>query len=72
MGVLHDVSSLSIESKLIASGLNRDQIDRAMKNLVGRDWKAVRAAQWLKPERLAKLHAGNHHRPCDRDGGRAR
>jgi len=48
MGVLHDVSSLSIESKLIASGLNRDQIDRAMKNLVGRDWKAVRVAQWLK------------------------
>jgi SOS response regulatory protein OraA/RecX len=48
MGVLHDISSLSIESKLVASGLSRDQIDRAMQHLVGRDWKRVRAGQWFK------------------------
>ena len=48
MGVLYDISSVSIEHRLIASGLSRDQIDRAMQQMVGRDWKAVRVSQWFK------------------------
>ena len=48
MGALHDASVSLMISKLMDSGLNGDQIDRAMRNMVGRDWKKMEVSLWFK------------------------
>ena len=47
MAALYDASVSSMVSKLMESGLSGDQIDRAMRNMVGRDWKKIDVSQWF-------------------------
>ncbi len=47
MGVLRDANSLSIVFKLIDRGLTGEQIDRAMRHMVGNDWREVKVSTWL-------------------------
>jgi hypothetical protein len=47
MGALHDASVSSMISKLMDSGLSGEQIDRAMRNMVGHDWKRMDVAHWF-------------------------
>lgn len=46
--VLRDANSLSIIFKLINRGLSDNQIDRAMRQMVGRDWREIDASEWFK------------------------
>ena len=48
MGALHDASVSSMVMKLMESGLSGEQIDRAMRHMVGRDWKKMEVSHWFK------------------------
>lgn len=44
---MRDVTSLSMVFKLIDSGLTGEQIDRAMKQMIGEDWREIKVSAWL-------------------------
>jgi hypothetical protein len=46
MGVLKDLDTLSIIFQLMDRGLTGEQIDRAMRQLVGNDWRDVKTSEW--------------------------
>lgn len=48
MDVLHAATTATIESTLVANGLDRDQIERAMKHLIGHDWRALPVSEWAR------------------------
>lgn len=48
MGVLRDANLMSVVFKLMERGLKGDQIDRAMRQMVGNDWREVRVPVWFK------------------------
>jgi SOS response regulatory protein OraA/RecX len=60
MGSLHDASVSLVVSKLMESGLSGDQIDRAMRNMIGRDWKKIEVTQWFKKFREQGLIIHNN------------
>ncbi len=47
MVALHDASVSFMIAKLMESGLSSNQIDRAMRNMVGLDWKKIKVSQWF-------------------------
>lgn len=47
MSSLHDVGALLVVFKLMDRGLSGDQIDSAMKQAVGQDWRELRVEAWL-------------------------
>jgi hypothetical protein len=47
MGTLRDTNLLSVVFKLMDRGLSGDQIDRAMRQMVGNDWREVQVSIWF-------------------------
>jgi hypothetical protein len=47
MGALVDLNSGDLIFKLLDRGLNEDKIDRAMKKIVGNDWREIKAPVWF-------------------------
>ncbi len=47
MGVLHDVTTVSMVFKLMDRGLTGEQIERAMKDMIGDDWREIKVSAWL-------------------------
>jgi hypothetical protein len=47
MGVLQDINSGYLVFKLLDRGLSEDKIDRAMKKIVGNDWRETKAPVWF-------------------------
>jgi hypothetical protein len=55
MGVLQEADSMSVIHALMTRGLSGEQINRAMKQMVGSDWREVHVSTWhrrLKNEGL--------------------
>lgn len=48
MVVIHDANLLSMVFRLMDRGLSATQIDRAMKQVIGRDWREVGVSVWLE------------------------
>ncbi|HSA77406.1 MAG TPA: hypothetical protein VLG72_00910 [Nitrospirota bacterium] len=47
MGALVDLNSEDLIFKLLDRGLSEDKIDRAMKKIVGDDWRESKAPVWF-------------------------
>jgi hypothetical protein len=47
MGALVDLNSGDLIFKLLDRGLSEDKIDRAMKKIVGNDWREIKAPVWF-------------------------
>ena len=47
MGALVDLNSGDLIFKLLDRGLSEDKIDRAMKKIVGNDWREIKASVWF-------------------------
>jgi hypothetical protein len=47
MGALVDINSVDLIFKLLDRGLSEDKIDRAMKKIVGNDWRETKAPVWF-------------------------
>jgi hypothetical protein len=48
MGALYDPNMVSIVFTLMDRGIKRQQIERAMRHMIGDDWREVSIATWLK------------------------
>lgn len=47
MDSVRDANMLTMVFKLMDRGLTGNQIEKAMKQMVGKDWKEVRVSVWL-------------------------
>jgi hypothetical protein len=47
MGALVDLNSVDLIFKLLDRGISEDKIDRAMKKIVGNDWREIKAPVWF-------------------------
>lgn len=47
MGALVDLNSGDLIFKLLDRGLSEDKIDRAMKKIIGNDWREIKAPVWF-------------------------
>lgn len=47
MGALVDLNSGDLIFRLLDRGLSEDKIDRAMKKIVGNDWREIKAPVWF-------------------------
>ncbi len=54
MSAVNDIGALLVVSKLMDRGLSGDQIDSAMRQAVGHDWREIRVEAWLT--RLQERH----------------
>lgn len=48
MAALHDLNATTILSTLTNRGLTSDDIDRAMRQLVGNDWREINSSLWFR------------------------
>jgi hypothetical protein len=48
MGVLRDANLVAMIFKLMDRGLTGEQIERAMKQMIGPDWKELKVSIWLQ------------------------
>ncbi len=48
MDGLRDANLMTVVFKLMDRGLSRDRIDRAMRHMVGTDWREVHVSVWYK------------------------
>jgi SOS response regulatory protein OraA/RecX len=48
MAALYDLNSTTIVSKLVGRGLSNEEIDRAMRQLIGNDWREIKANLWFR------------------------
>jgi hypothetical protein len=48
MGIFHEFNTTSVIAELKCRGLNIDQIDRALRKIVGRDWKELSVVHWRR------------------------
>jgi len=60
MGALRDTNVSLMVSKLMESGLSGEQIDRAMRSMIGGDWKKIDVALWFKKFREQGLIIHNN------------
>jgi hypothetical protein len=52
MGVLRDSDLVTMVFELMNRGIQRDHLERAMKHMIGPDWRDVNLSIWLKRLRV--------------------